>query len=549
MSQLRSISRLTLINIANAVIGVATSIAMAWLFGTTIIIQCYFSAYTLLSVVQKGFLVGQFSDNFLPEYVQRREVDGTEKADRCFSALYNHLIFMLVVLAAGVYLVMPWIGAMIAPGFSDDEQKLVVRLSQSFLPIMCLVVANGHLQLIGNARGWFGRFEFYGLVGSAVGLVLLIITAKFFGFGIWALMLSQGITQVILYVGSWSYLYRQGYRHAWIWSEPGFSVWAVVGRVSLSSLNVVATQAFVFAFNAALTTLPGGTLAVYKYAENLYVRMGTYFMRPVSIVFFTDAAILAHRHPLQLRARISEALYQYGLMYLVVLAVLFPALPNMLGALWGSPLYPVADIHVTVLFAWCFFGLLIVDGAGVIYRRLNIIMGDMRWVYEAMTMVQIAMAFAVPYLVGSWGLWGAASVLILNVVGLALAGLVIIIWRRPQFLTFFPARTWKLVASAVLPLLAGWLLPKFVPWLRYTGTVAIHGQVLTLAQAALLGHAGKIAIIEAKIVSFVQGAFLGGLGLGLGIGTAWLIGVEEVLVGLRQVSAWGLAARRRLRMA
>ncbi len=525
MSQLRSISRLTLINIANAALGVATSIAMAWLFGTSTRMQCYFSAVTLLAIVQKGFLVGQFSDNFLPEYVQRREVDGTKKADRCFSALYNHLIFMLVVLAAGVFLLMPWIGVLIAPGFTDDEQKLVVSLAQSFLPVMCLVVANGHLQLIGNARGWFGRFEFYGLVGSAIGLVLLVATAKLLG--IWALMVSQGVTQLVLYAGSWSYLRRQGYRHAWVWSEPGFSVWAVVGRVGLSSLYVVAAQAFVFTFNAALTTLPGSTLAVYKYAENLYTRMGTYFMRPVSVVFFTDASVLAHRHPLQLRARISEALYQYGLMYLGVLIVLFPALPNILGALWGSPLYPLADIQLTVLFAWCFFGLLIIDGAGGIYRRLNIIMGDMRWVYEAMTIAQIAMAFAAPYLVSIWGLWGAASVLILNVVSVALAGLVIVIWRRPQFLVFFPLRTWKLAAAAVLPLLAGWLLPALLPGLRYSGNITVYGKLLALA----------------------QGALLGGIGLGLGGGVAWLIGVAEVQMGLRRVSGLWQAARHRFRLA
>jgi putative peptidoglycan lipid II flippase len=339
-------------------------------------------------------------------------------------------------------------------------------------------------------------------------------------------MVSQGVTQLVLYAGSWSYLRRQGYRHAWIWSEPGFSVWAVVGRVGLSSLYVVASQAFVFAFNAALTTLPGSTLAVYKYAENLYTRMGTYFMRPVSVVFFTDAAILAHRHPLQLRARISEALYQYGLMYLGVLVVLFPALSNLLGALWGSPLYPLAGIQLTVFFAWCFFGLLIVDGAGGIYRRLNIIMGDMRWVYEAMTIVQIAMAFAAPYLVASWGLWGAASVLILNIVGLALTGLLIMIWRRPQFRAFFPLRAWKLAASAVLPLLAGWLLPVCLPWLQYEGNITMHGKLLSLLRALLLG----------------------GTGLGLGVASAWLVGVEEVQVGLRRVLAWCQAARHRLQM-
>jgi hypothetical protein len=524
MSQLRSISRLTIINIANAVLGIATSIAMAWLFGTSIKMQCYFSAATLLAVVQKVFLVGQFSDNFLPEYVQRREVDGTVKADRCFSALYNHLIFMLVVMGVGVYFLMPWIGELIAPGFTDDNQRLVVQLAKSFLPIMCLLVANGHLQLIGNARGWFGRFEFYGLVGSAVGLVLLVVTAKFLG--IWALMVSQGATQIILYVGSWSYLYRQGYRHAWIWSEPDFSVWAVVGRVGLSGLYVISTQALAFSFNAALTMLPGSTLAVYKYAENLYSRIGSYFMRPVSVVFFTDAAVLAHRHPLQLRARISEALYQYGLMYLGVLIVLFPALPNILGALWGSPLYHEEEIRHTAFFAWCFFGMLIIDGAGGIYRRLNIIMGDMRWIYEAMTMVQIAMAFAAPLLVAHGGLWGAASVLMLNVVGLAIAGLGIVIWRRPQFLAFFPPRAWKLAAAAVLPLLVAWVLPSLVPALRYSGNITFIGKIYSLTKAAILG----------------------GLGLGLGVGVGWLVGVEEIQMGVRRVFSGGAAVLRRLRL-
>ncbi len=508
-------------------IGLATGIAMARLFGATITMQCYFSAATILAVVQKGFLVGQFSDNFLPEYVQRREVDGTEKADRCFSALYNHLIFMLMVLAAGVFLLMPWIGVLIAPGFSDAEQKLVVQLSKGFLPIMCLVVANGHLQLIGNARGWFGRFELYGLIGSAVGLVLLVVGASFPSIGIWALLLSQGATQIILYVGSWSYLRRQGYQHAWIWSEPGFSVWAVVGRVGLSSLYVIATQAFVFAFNAALTTLPGNTFAVYKYAENLYARIGTYFMRPVSVVFFTDAAVLAQRHPLQLRARISEALYQYGLMYLGVLMVLFPALPNILGALWGGPQYRLAEIQQTAFFAWCFFGLLIVDGAGGIFRRLNIIMGDMHWVYEAMTVMQITMAFAAPFLVERWGVWGAATVLILNVICLAVTGLLIVIWRRPQYLVFFPQRSWKLVVAAILPLVVAWVLPAWVPGLRYSGNISLWGKVGSLAQASILG----------------------GLGLSLGVAVGWLIGIEEVPIGFRRVYAVAQAIGRRLGLA
>ena len=520
MSQLHSISKLTIINIGNAVVGVAMSVAMAWLFGTTDRIGSYFVAATLLSVVQKVFFVGQFSEVFLPEYVQRREVAGGAKADRCFSALYNHLILILLVTALGAAFVLPWISGIIAPGFDADQRRQMTQLSQALLGVMILVVANGHLQIIGNARGWYGRFESYGLYGSALGLIAFIATGKMFG--VWSLVLSQGVTQIVLFAGSWIYLYRQGYRHAWIWNEPDFSVWAVVGRVGYTALSIGAAQFYVLSFNAALTLLPAVVLPVYKYAETLYSRVGILFMRPVAVVFFTDAALLAHRNPAQLRARISEALYHYALMYFLVLVAVFPALNNLLGAIWGGRHYHAAEIQQTTFFVFCFLGLLIFDGAGLLYRRLNVIMGDLRRHYTVMTIVQLAMACAAPFLVQALGVAGAAWVLILNIVAQMLAGLAIVYFCRPQFLAFFPTRTWKLALAAVLPVLLAWLFPVLLPALDYAGDFSPWGKIRELTKAGILGGTGFL----------------------LGVGVAWVLGVDEARVGwgrLRgQLQSWRL---------
>jgi len=485
---LRAISRLTFLNACSAVVSVLTSVVMAWLFGTSTPAQVYLAAATCLAIAQRLFMVGQFSDVFLPQYVKLRETEGGVKADRCFSALFNHVMLMLVGIGALIALFASGFARLIAPGFSAADQVQVGSLLRGMVPAMILLVANGHLQIVGNARGWYGRFEAYGLAGNFLGLLSFIVTAKWFG--VWSLVLSQIVMQLTTLLGSIYYLHRQGYRHAWITHEPGFSVWQVSANVGLTAVYVLATQWYAIVFTAAITYLPGGVLAVYKYAENLYTRVGSLFMRPVGIVFFTDAAQLTQRAPTQLRERISHALYHYALMYLGVIGVLFPALRNLLGGLWGGPRYGAAEIHLTTIYAWCLFGFLIVDGVGITYRRLNIAMGDLRMQYYILTLVQIGSALLCPLIVRGLGVNGAPVVLGLNIIFFLLAGLGLLLLRRPVYFAWFPKYTWKLAVTGAGPLLAAWLLPHFVPWLNYSGNYSITGKVLELLKAAMMAGLG-----------------------------------------------------------
>jgi len=512
MSQLRSISRLTFINTCGVGITILDSIVTSQLFGTTVPMRNYLVAVTVLMIVQKIFMVGQFSDVFLPQYVKIRETQGLEKADRCFSALYNHI--MLLVAAAGVVFVLGawWLARLIAPGFSLEAQTQVAWFFIGLIPCVLLVVANGHLQIVGNARGWYGRFAFYGVLGNALGLVAMVATAKWAG--VWSVVLSQDVTQLVMLVGSLRFLSRNGYRHAWILHESGFSIWGVTVRIGFTVIHVIATQWYVIAFTAALTYLPSSALAVYKYAESLYVKTGSLFMRPVSVVFFTDASVLAHHDPGKLRLRISHALYHYALAFAIVIGVLFPAIPNLLGALWGGANYSKDDIGQTIYYVLCLYGLLIIDAVGLIYRRLNIVIGDVLLQYLAMSAAQVVSAILAPWIVSHLQVDGVPVVQAVNIVVLLLSALVVHA-RRPQWqLAFFPWHTWKLVVAITPSLLMAWLVPLWLPWFRYTGDISFSGKIIELA----------------------KGSLMAGLGLGLLVGGLTILKVEEARGAWRWLS-------------
>lgn len=492
MSQLRSISQLTLVNICGLGVTAVDSVVTAQWFGTTDPMRNYFLALTLLLMVQKLFMVGQFSDVFLPQYVKIRETQGLEKADRCFSALYNHVMLSLVFAAMAFALVAGWLSRVIAPGFLPEAQTQVMWFSLGLLPSILLLVANGHLQIIGNARGWYGRFELFGVLGNALGLVAMISVAG--RVGVWAVVLSQVVTQLVMLACSLWSLTRHGYRHAWILHEPGFSAWTVSGRVGVTALYVFATQWYTLAFNAALSFLPGSLLTVYKYAESLYTKTATIFLRPVSVVFFTDASVLAHHEPEKLRARIAHGLYHYALFYAVVAGVVFPVVPNLLGAMWGGSNYSATEITETTFYISCLYLLLMVDAVGLLYRRLNIAVGGVLPQYLAMTMVQLAMVPLAPWLVDHLQYYGAPAVLAVNVVAMLLTSLAVHARSGVWYLAFFPRQTWKLAVAIVPSLFLVWLAPHWLPWLRYAGDTSLRGKLLEITKAALRGGCGLVLL-------------------------------------------------------
>ncbi|MBA4135861.1 MAG: hypothetical protein C0518_00935 [Opitutus sp.] len=493
MSAVSSISKLTAVNACIAVVGLATSVAMAWMFGISSEIQIFFAGSSMMTILLKFFQVGQISELFVPEYVRRQELDGDAAANRFISVLLNHIMAGLAVIGAILFLLAPVFGRWIAPGFAGAQQQQVGMVFQALLPVLGLVVVSSFLQAVANARGWYGRFESFTLVGAVLGLLCLMVTARWLG--LWALVLSQVVTQGLSFLQGWAFLRDKGYRHAWIWQEKGFNPRRFAGQLKATTIYVFATQWYTFAFTAALTLLPGGALAVYKYAENLYTRTSSLFLRPVSVVFFTDASVLTHRQPTKLRERLHAALYQYAMIYAVLIAGLFPAMPNLLGALWGGARYTPAEIAQTVLFAWCLFGLLLVDGTALVYRKLNIVCDGIMVQYFAMTLVQVGSALVALPLIRSFGVWGAAGMVALNMLGFWVSSAGVLWWRRKELWAFFPARTWKLVPAVVGSLAVTVLVAKWLPVLAYAGSVSLPGKIVEFGKASFLGLVGLLVAV------------------------------------------------------
>jgi putative peptidoglycan lipid II flippase len=495
----RSISTLTIINAGLAVVGLATSVAMAWLFGTSSSIQIFFAASSLTTILVKLFQVGQISDMFLPEFVRQRELHGDSIADRCFSVLLNHVLVGVAALSCILLLCAPILASWIAPGFTKVQQGQVAIVFQMLMPTLGFIVLSGFFQAMANARGWYGRFEAYTLWGAIAGLIVLVATARWLG--LWSLVLSQLITQGLSFIQRWKCLKTQGYRHAWRWREPGFDLRRIATQLYATTLYVLTMQWYTFAFTAALTLLPGEALAVYKYAESLYIRTSSLFMRPVSVVFFTDAATLAHRDPANLRNRLRAALYQYAVIYSILAVALFPALPNLLSALWGGAHYNIYQIGQTVDYAWCLFGLLLVEGSGLVYRKLNFVCGDMRHQYIAMSLVQVISAIIAAPLILRLGTRGAAGMLALNAVGFWLCGAGLLWYRRRSLWAFFPKPTLKVLLSAAGSLAVTLSLSHWLQMFAYGGSFSAVGRLRDLYLTGVLAAIGvAIAITCARFL-------------------------------------------------
>jgi peptidoglycan biosynthesis protein MviN/MurJ (putative lipid II flippase) len=147
-----------------------------------------------------------------------------------------------------------------------------------------LQVAAGIQQMLGNAEKWFGKFEVPVLIGSIIGLIIIILGHT--TLGIWCLVLSQWSMQLFALFGRAWQLRKKDFHHAWILRHPGFRPHTVFVQLGHTLAYILATQTFAIRFKALLTLLPAGSLSVYGYAETVYARTSSLFLRPVSTVFF-----------------------------------------------------------------------------------------------------------------------------------------------------------------------------------------------------------------------------------------------------------------------
>lgn len=256
--------------VAANLVGLARQIIISRIFGTSADLDAYFAAFRVPDLIFNVIAGGALGSAFIPVFagLLADEHGGRERAWRLASAVVNNLLIVLCAVAALSALAAPLlVRALLAPGFSAEQQSLTAALMRVMLLSTIIFGGSGLLMGIHNAHHHFlspaiaPALYNLGIIGGA------LLAPKFGVFGLaWgvvggaALHLAAQLPALIRH--------RPRYTPALDLADASLRQ---VGRLMLPRTAGLAVWQINFWINTAIaSTLPVGSLSAITYAFQIF---------------------------------------------------------------------------------------------------------------------------------------------------------------------------------------------------------------------------------------------------------------------------------------
>ena len=155
-------------------LGFIRDILIAAALGSGPVADAFFVAFRFPNLFRRLFGEGAFNAAFVPLFAKRLEGEGKSSAVQFAEEALSGLLFILLVLSAICMLAMPWLMALLAPGFISDPAKydLSVLLTQITFPyLLCMSL----VALLSGVLNSMNRFT--AAAAAPVLLNVILITA------------------------------------------------------------------------------------------------------------------------------------------------------------------------------------------------------------------------------------------------------------------------------------------------------------------------------------------------------------------------------------
>ncbi len=138
MSLLKSAATVGGFTLLSRLLGFARDQLIAFTLGTGPVAQAFFVAQRFPNMFRALFAEGAFNSAFVPQFARRIEGEGQSAAHKFAIEIFSALLAWLLVFTAFAMIAMPWLIYLIAPGFSQDAQKLqlTVELTRICFPYL-----------------------------------------------------------------------------------------------------------------------------------------------------------------------------------------------------------------------------------------------------------------------------------------------------------------------------------------------------------------------------------------------------------------------------
>ncbi len=128
MSLLKSAATVGGLTLVSRLLGFLRDQLIAFTLGTGPVAEAFFVAQRFPNLFRALFAEGAFNSAFVPQFARRIEGEGQSTAHKFAVEIFSALLAWLLVFTALSMIAMPWLIFVIAPGFSEEAQKLQLTI-------------------------------------------------------------------------------------------------------------------------------------------------------------------------------------------------------------------------------------------------------------------------------------------------------------------------------------------------------------------------------------------------------------------------------------
>ena len=334
MLKLRTIGGLTVLKIVGILLSVVYYMLQVDYFGLSREIEHYFVAYSLLVIAFSLTIAGFIAEMVLPLIHKQQKQFDKVVVEKTVSVVLNWLFLFTGLLCVFLCLIAGNLTELIAPGFSISDQETTSMLFRWIIFSLILQVVNVIFNSFFHAKEIYGRTEWVIIIRVIVSIFVLIYF--FQSLGIWTLVLNVWAQQVISFIITFIILYRIKYKHYFLLSIKEFNHRLFFKKASSAYFYSFSNQLFQFVLTALVSYLPIGVYAVYKYIDNIMVRIISVVLSPTTTIFFTDFSNAFNQKSKQLYLLLRKA-HNFNFLVAALATVLFISFgDNVLQFLWGA---------------------------------------------------------------------------------------------------------------------------------------------------------------------------------------------------------------------
>ena len=165
--------------IISRLLGYFRDVLIAIFLGTSFLADVFFVAFRIPNTFRRLFAEGTFNAAFVPSYTSEL-VNSKSKAKIFANEIFNLLFLGLLFLVLAVELFMPLFVSLIAPGFTEDTDKieLAITLTRITFPFLMVVSLSSFFGAILNSHNKFAAASAAPIILNLV-LIIILLFGKY----------------------------------------------------------------------------------------------------------------------------------------------------------------------------------------------------------------------------------------------------------------------------------------------------------------------------------------------------------------------------------